>query len=71
MLHFQKSPADKSANATLNLTKAFFLQMMTGKAGPFALLASDQTKIEGSTVCPARLFSMIEKSPGVFTIVTG
>lgn len=70
VLHFQKSPADKSARATLNLTKAIFLQMMTDKAGPVALLTSDQTKIEGSTVGLAQFFSMIEKSPGVFPIVT-
>ena len=70
VLHFRKAPPDKDANATLTLTKAFFLQMMTGQAGAKDLLLSDQTKIEGSKIDLGRFFSMIEKAPGTFPIVT-
>jgi alkyl sulfatase BDS1-like metallo-beta-lactamase superfamily hydrolase len=70
VLHFHKAPPDKDANATLTLTKAFFLQMMTGQAGAKDLLLSDQTKIEGSKIDLGRFFSMIEKAPGTFPIVT-
>jgi alkyl sulfatase BDS1-like metallo-beta-lactamase superfamily hydrolase len=70
VLHFRKAPPVKDANATLTLTKAFFLQMMTGQAGAKDLLLSDKTKIDGSTVDLGRFFSMIEKAPGTFPIVT-
>jgi alkyl sulfatase BDS1-like metallo-beta-lactamase superfamily hydrolase len=70
VLHFRKAPAAKDANATLTLTKAFFLQMVTGGAGAKDLLLSDQTKIDGSTIDLGRFFSMIDKAPGTFPIVT-
>ena len=70
VLHFRKAPAQKDANATLTLTKAFFLQMVTGSAGAKDLLLSDQTKIDGSTIDLGRFFSMIDKAPGTFPIVT-
>lgn len=70
VLHFHKAPPEKDANATLTLTKAFFLQMMTGQAGAKDLLLSDQTKIEGSKIDLGRFFSLIEKAPGTFPIVT-
>ena len=70
VLHFHKVPPEKDANATLTLTKPFFLQMMTGQAGAKDLLLSDQTKIEGSKIDLGRFFAMIEKTPGVFPIVT-
>ncbi len=70
VLHHRKAPRDPGANATLTLTKAFFLQMMTGQAGAKDLLTSDQTKIEGSAIDLARFFGLIEKAPGTFPIVT-
>jgi alkyl sulfatase BDS1-like metallo-beta-lactamase superfamily hydrolase len=70
VLHFRKAPAAKDANATLTLTKPFFLQMVTGGAGAKDLLLSDQTKIDGSTIDLGRFFSMIDKAPGTFPIVT-
>ena len=44
--------------------------MMTGQAGAKDLLLSDQTKIEGSRIDLGRFFSLIEKAPGTFPIVT-
>jgi alkyl sulfatase BDS1-like metallo-beta-lactamase superfamily hydrolase len=70
VLHFRKAPPAADANATLTLTKAFFLQMMTGQAGAKDLLLSDQTKIDGSKIDLAKFFGMIEKAPGTFPIVT-
>ena len=55
VLHHHKAPPAADANATLQLTKPFFLQMMTGGAGAKDLLLSDQTKIEGSTHRPGPL----------------
>lgn len=56
--------------ASLNGPKAFFLRMVTGGAGAKDLLLSDQTKIDGSKLDLARFFSLIEKAPGTFPIVT-
>jgi alkyl sulfatase BDS1-like metallo-beta-lactamase superfamily hydrolase len=70
VLHHRKAPPASDANATLTLTKAFFLQMMTGQAGAKDLLLSDQTKIDGSKIDLAKFFGMIEKAPGTFPIVT-
>jgi alkyl sulfatase BDS1-like metallo-beta-lactamase superfamily hydrolase len=44
--------------------------MVLGQAGAKDLLMSDQTKIEGSTIDLALFFSMIDKAPGNFSIVT-
>ena len=70
VMHFKKAAAAADANATLTLTKSFFLKMMTGQAGAKDLLLSDQTKIDGSRIDLGRFLSLIEKAPGVFPIVT-
>ena len=70
VMHFHKAPAAADANATLALTKPFFLQMMTGQASANDLLLSDQTKITGSTLDLGRFLALLEKAPGTFPIVT-
>lgn len=70
VLHHRKASPAADANATLTLTKAFFLQMMTGQAGAKDLLLSDQTRIDGSKLDLGRFFALIEKTPGTFAIVT-
>jgi len=70
VLHHRKAPPDAAAQATLKLTRPFFLQMMVGKAGAAQLLLSDQTRIEGSAVDLARFFAVLDKAPGTFAIVT-
>lgn len=70
VLHFRKAPAATDANATLTLTKAFFIKMMTGQAGARDLLFSSEVKTGGSTIDLGRFLLMIEKAPGTFPIVT-
>ena len=70
MLHHKAGPADAKANATLNLTKTFFVDMMAGKAGAKDLLTSSDLKIGGSTIDLGRFLSLIDKAPGTFAIVT-
>jgi alkyl sulfatase BDS1-like metallo-beta-lactamase superfamily hydrolase len=70
VLHHHKAAPAADANATLTLTKPFFLQMMTGQAGATDLLLSDQTRIDGSKLDLGRFFALIEKAPGNFPIVT-
>ena len=69
VLHFRKAAPAGDANATLTLTKPFFLRMVTGSAGGAAMLTSDETDIEGSTIDLGRFFSLIAKAPGNFPIV--
>ena len=69
VLHFRKAAPAADANATLTLTKPFFLRMVTGSAGAAAMLTSDETDIEGSTIDLGRFFGLIQKAPGNFAIV--
>jgi alkyl sulfatase BDS1-like metallo-beta-lactamase superfamily hydrolase len=57
------------ANATLTLTRPFFLRMMTGRAGAKDLLLSGDTRIDGSTLDLGRFFSLLDKAEGRFAIV--
>lgn len=70
VLHFKSAPADASANATLTLTKPIFVKMIAGTAGVKDTLLSDDLKIGGSKIDLVRFFSLIEKAPGTFAVVT-
>lgn len=70
VLHHAKKAPEKDADATLTLTQSFFLKMVLGQAGGKDLLLSDQTKIDGSTLDLATFFSLLDKAPGNFSIVT-
>jgi alkyl sulfatase BDS1-like metallo-beta-lactamase superfamily hydrolase len=70
VLHFREQPAAPHAEATLRLTRAFFVRMMTGEAGALALLTSPETAIEGSRIALARFFGLFDRAPGAFPIVT-
>jgi alkyl sulfatase BDS1-like metallo-beta-lactamase superfamily hydrolase len=70
VLHFKKAPAAADAAATLTLTKAFYLRMMTGEVGGKDLLLSNQVKIDGSKIELGRFFALFEKANELFPIVT-
>jgi alkyl sulfatase BDS1-like metallo-beta-lactamase superfamily hydrolase len=72
VLHWKKAPADATANATLTLTltKDIFVKMMAGTAGIKDTLLSDDLKIDGSKIDLVRFFTLIDKAPGTFAIVT-
>jgi alkyl sulfatase BDS1-like metallo-beta-lactamase superfamily hydrolase len=70
VLHHRQAPPAGNAHATLQLTKPFSLQMLTGGAGAKDLLLSDQTKIQGSRIDLGRFFALLDKAPGNFPIVT-
>lgn len=58
------------ADASLNLSKDFFLQMISGQAGIGALLSSDQVSIDGNPLALGRFFSLLDQPDGRFPIVT-
>lgn len=70
VLHWKKTAPAADANATLTLTKPIFIKMMAGTAGVKDTLLSDDLKTEGSKIDLARFFSLIDKAPGTFAIVT-
>ncbi|MEN9627514.1 MAG: hypothetical protein RJA10_741, partial [Pseudomonadota bacterium] len=70
VLHHRRAPPAPDAQATLTLTRPFFLRLLTGQAGAQELLTSDQTRIGGSTIELLRFFSLLDKAPGTFPIVT-
>ena len=70
VLHHRAAAPAADANATLTLTKDIFVKMIAGTAGIKDTLMSDDLKVDGSKIDLARFFSLIEKAPGVFPIVT-
>jgi alkyl sulfatase BDS1-like metallo-beta-lactamase superfamily hydrolase len=70
VLHHHSHAPAADANATLTLSKPFFLRLMTGGAGATDLLTSDEVSIEGSTIDLARFLRLLDKAPGTFPIVT-
>jgi len=70
VLHAHARPPAPDANATLTLTKPFFLRMMVGQVGALELLASSETQIDGSRLDLGRFFALLDKAPGNFPIVT-
>jgi len=70
VLHYKKSEPAADANATLTLTKGFFIKMMAGTAGVKDFLFSDELKIDGSKIDLVRFLTLIDKAPGTFAIVT-
>jgi alkyl sulfatase BDS1-like metallo-beta-lactamase superfamily hydrolase len=70
VLHFKKAAPDATANATLTLTKPIFIKMMAGTASVKDTLLSDDPKIDGSKIDLVRFFTLIDKAPGTFQIVT-
>ncbi len=70
VLHSRKAAPAGDANATLTLTKPMFIKMMAGTAGIKDTLMSKELKIDGSNLDLLRFFSLLEKAPGTFAIVT-
>ena len=70
VLHHRAGPPASDANATLSLTKPFFIRMIAGTASAKDLLLSDEVKVTGSRIDLARFFGLLEKAPGTFAIVT-
>lgn len=70
VLHFKSAEPAPDANATLTLTKDIFVKMVAGTAGVKDTLLSDDLKVGGSKIDLLRFFSLMEKAPGNFAIVS-
>ncbi len=69
VLHYAAGTPAADADATLTVTHALFLRMMTGRAGAKDLLLGDDAHVEGSRVNLLRFFALFGKAPGNFAIV--
>jgi alkyl sulfatase BDS1-like metallo-beta-lactamase superfamily hydrolase len=70
VLHHKKAEPAANADATLTMTKEIFIKMMAGTAGVKDTLMSDRFKVAGSRLDLVRFFSLLEKAPGIFPVVT-
>jgi alkyl sulfatase BDS1-like metallo-beta-lactamase superfamily hydrolase len=70
VLHHTPMPPVADANATLTVSKDFFLRLLTGGAGASDLLLSDAVSIEGSRIDLGRFLRLVDKAQGTFPIVT-
>lgn len=70
VLHHKKVSAGTTADATLKLTRALFINMIVGEAGLKDTLFSDELSLEGSKLDLISFFSMLDKPMGTFNIVT-
>jgi alkyl sulfatase BDS1-like metallo-beta-lactamase superfamily hydrolase len=70
VLHHKKAAPATDANATLALSKSFFIRMMAGSVGAKDMLTSDELKVSGSRIDLVRFLGLIDKAPGTFAIVT-
>ncbi len=70
VLHFRKGSPARDANATLTLTRDFFVRMMAGSVGLKDAVQSDAVQVTGSTVDLLRFLSLIDKPSGTFPVVT-
>ncbi len=70
VLHHWERPADPAAAATVRLTRAFFLKLMTGQVGLTKLLLSDELELEGSRPALVSFFGLLDGVDANFPIVT-
>ena len=70
VLHHWREPPRAGADATLTVTRALFIDMLTGQAGLRETLDSDALDVDGSRVQLLRFFALFEQPDSAFPIVT-
>lgn len=69
VLHHRKQAPDPSANATLNLSHALFLDILLSEASVSEILFSDDLSVEGSRIDLLRFFALIDPFDSAFNII--
>lgn len=70
VLHYRTGPPAPNADATLTLTKNLFVRMMAGAAGVRETIFGDDLSVRGSKTDLVRFLLLIDKSKGIFPVVT-
>jgi alkyl sulfatase BDS1-like metallo-beta-lactamase superfamily hydrolase len=67
--HWRRDPSPE-ANATLQITRRLFVDLILGNAGVRETLFSDELSLSGSRVDAVRFFGLFSPSRAAFDIVT-
>jgi alkyl sulfatase BDS1-like metallo-beta-lactamase superfamily hydrolase len=70
VLHQHKGSPSPNADASIDITHALFVQMLTGGAGASDILFSDDISIEGSKLGLVKFFALLDTPEASFNIVT-
>jgi len=70
VLHHRSGAAAADANATVRITHALFLRLLTRQANIREILFSDDVSVEGSELDLLRFFALLDRPDEVFDIVT-
>ncbi|QSP94323.1 MBL fold metallo-hydrolase [Marinobacter salinisoli] len=70
VLRNRRVGSDTPADASLNVTREIFVDLLVGNAGLKELLFSDEISFEGSKLDLVGFFSLLDKPGGDFNIVT-
>ena len=70
VLHHKQVAHDTPSDATLNLTRTLFVEIIIGEAGLKETLFSDDLSIDGSKLDLISFFSLMDQPTGTFNIVT-
>ncbi|MDB9969237.1 MBL fold metallo-hydrolase [Porticoccaceae bacterium] len=69
VMHYRLAPQDKTADATLTLSKALFVDILVGEAGLIDLIGSDELSVDGSVLKLVKFFSLLGEPNDAFNIV--
>ena len=70
VMHHRMTPGPSQANASLELSQALFVRMLTGDVGLRETLTSDELSVDGSVLDLVRFFTLFSDADGLFNIVT-
>jgi alkyl sulfatase BDS1-like metallo-beta-lactamase superfamily hydrolase len=70
VLHHHQREADPSANATIRLTRDFFVRMSIVEAGLREMIFSNDLAVEGSRLDVLSFFTLLDRPDGKFALVT-
>ena len=68
-MHYKDAPFDSTADTSIKITQAMFVDVLVGEVGITDIITSDQLSIEGSTLKLLRFFSLLGESNDDFNIV--
>jgi len=69
VMHYRRAPQDETADATLILSKALFVDILVGEAGLTDLIGSDELSVDGSVLRLVKFFSLLGEPNDAFNIV--
>jgi len=69
VMHYRRALQDETADATLTLSKALFVDILVGEVGVTDLISSDELAVDGSVLKLVRFFSLLGEPNDAFNIV--